>query len=244
MGVGRRCSKRECPHRASPESRSNHTRTLRPPDAEAAPRDAPSALARSPSFGPKPPTGASATQHGAVATHSHRRAVLRLRKRKLTSESPSRHPCHMNRAHGGYDKRPAPPQYARSGRLETVPGDARPGRRADTSGDAAVASAIRAKRNSTRECSPRSLGRDRPSGAAFGETLTGVSPATVENDWLDYAWGVVNCSAEHRRGCVRHGASSGPGLDGLDDLCFPGYLGRDYRRLLCVAGVHRSLLPE
>ena len=82
----------------------------------------------------------------------------------------------------------------------------------------------------------------RPNGPAFGETLARVTPATAENDWLDYAWGVVNCSAEHRRGCVRHGASSGPGLDGLDDLCFPGYLGRDYRGLLCVAAVHRS--PE
>lgn len=64
----------------------------------------------------------------------------------------------------------------------------------------------------------------------------------AEEDWLDYAWEVVNCSDDHRRGCLRHGATSGPGLDGLDDLSFPGYLGRDYRGLLCVAAVHKS--PE
>jgi hypothetical protein len=75
------------------------------------------------------------------------------------------------------------------------------------------------------------------------EKLAPVTMTKAEEDWLDYAWDVVDCSDEHRRGCQRHGATSGPGVDGLDDLCFPGYLGRDYRGLLCVAAVHRSLLP-
>jgi hypothetical protein len=98
------------------------------------------------------------------------------------------------------------------------------------------------------------LGRPRMRSAAGGrpartactdsETLTTVTTTKVEQDWFDHAWDVVNCSDEHRRGCVRHRATSGPQRDGLGDLCFPGYLGREYDGLLCVAAVHRALRPE
>ena len=72
--------------------------------------------------------------------------------------------------------------------------------------------------------------------------VTDMTMTEAEEHWLDHAWEVVNCSDDHRRGCVSHGATSGSGLDGLDDLCFPGYLGRDDGGLLCVAAVHKS--PE
>ena len=66
--------------------------------------------------------------------------------------------------------------------------------------------------------------------------------ALAERRWLDYAWRIVNCPPEHRQGCFAHGAAGGPGLDGINQLRFPGYLGRDFRGLLCVAHVHRE--PE
>lgn len=70
----------------------------------------------------------------------------------------------------------------------------------------------------------------------------------TELQWLDYAWGVVNCSQEHQGRCVAAGAAvPGPGRVDGNELRWPGYLGRDYRSnqgILCVAAVHREPSPS
>jgi hypothetical protein len=69
-----------------------------------------------------------------------------------------------------------------------------------------------------------------------GESLEHL--ARMEQDWLRYAWRIVNCPDDHRRGCFADGGAQGPGVDGSNQLRFPGSLGRDYRGLLCAALVH------
>ena len=71
---------------------------------------------------------------------------------------------------------------------------------------------------------------------------------TTEERWLDYAWSVVNCPAEHRAHCEALGAAV-PGVGRVDgnELRWPGYLGREYQEgagVLCVAAVHREARPE
>jgi hypothetical protein len=54
---------------------------------------------------------------------------------------------------------------------------------------------------------------------------------------------VVNASQHHRRGCLVRDAASGRGLDGGNDIRFPGFLGERYtpeQGLLCVGQVHRE----
>ena len=69
----------------------------------------------------------------------------------------------------------------------------------------------------------------------------------TERRWLDYAWNVVNCPLHHRRGCLIRGAASGNGVDGGNELRFPGYIGRSYepgRGVLLVGHVHREPEPH
>lgn len=69
----------------------------------------------------------------------------------------------------------------------------------------------------------------------------------VERDWLDYAWRVVTCPAEHLSACVAAGgAVSGPGRVDGNELRWPGYVGRRWepgRGVLCVGAVHREPNP-
>ena len=67
---------------------------------------------------------------------------------------------------------------------------------------------------------------------------------TTEECWLDYAWSVVNCHASHRKQCEEFGAAV-PGAGRVDgnEVRWPGYLGRNYRKgvgILCVGAVHRE----
>jgi hypothetical protein len=69
----------------------------------------------------------------------------------------------------------------------------------------------------------------------------------VERDWLDYAWRVVTCPAEHRSACIAAGgAVPGPGRVDGNELRWPGYVGRRWepgRGVLCVGAVHREADP-
>lgn len=70
------------------------------------------------------------------------------------------------------------------------------------------------------------------------------SANTTEHRWLDYAWGVVNCTPAHRRACeAAGGARPSIGRELGNELRWPGYLGRNYverRGVLCVGHVHRE----
>ena len=70
------------------------------------------------------------------------------------------------------------------------------------------------------------------------------SPNRFKAQWLDYAWDVVNCDADHLRCCRERGGA--PKDNGCSpkypDLRFPGYYGSNYRAggILCVALVHNG----
>lgn len=62
-----------------------------------------------------------------------------------------------------------------------------------------------------------------------------------EQDWLDYAWGVVACGAQHAERCQ---ATGGIGIEEGSTARFPGFLGPKFepgRGVLCMAHVHRYL---
>ncbi|MBD3233222.1 MAG: hypothetical protein GF315_05815 [candidate division Zixibacteria bacterium] len=64
-----------------------------------------------------------------------------------------------------------------------------------------------------------------------------------ESKWLDYAWSVLNCSNKQR--CYDAGAAKPhPDRNDGNDLCWPGYIGRNYEPgegILCVGAVHKEL---
>ncbi len=62
-----------------------------------------------------------------------------------------------------------------------------------------------------------------------------------ELKWLDYAWGVVDCTPTHVEQCE---AAGGIGIPGGTTARFPGFVGPDFepgRGVLCMAHVHRYL---
>ena len=67
----------------------------------------------------------------------------------------------------------------------------------------------------------------------------------IEQRWLDYAWGLVNCPEGHRRACeAAGGARPRAGAVDGNELRWPGYLGRNYAGILCVGHINREMTPE
>jgi hypothetical protein len=80
--------------------------------------------------------------------------------------------------------------------------------------------------------------------ADFADPLGTLLIAPVDKRWLDYASGVLNAPAGHRKACIANGgAIPGPGCVDGNELRWPGYLGRNYHEgtgVLCVGAVDRE----